>query len=820
MGGKNRARRKGRKNGTTQGSGQGPTGRAVRNDFRGAGFTDSQVVGQGTLKIKNVQRFAPVPTALDALPRLPAGFTGREDDIAFTLGVLDPDRPDDGPATAVLSGWGGVGKTTLAHAAGHAAKERGWFTGVLLIDLRGYDSHPVQADDALEAFLLSLGVRPKHLPPPGPVREALYRSLLGDRQRAGQRLLIVADNASQAAQVEPLVPPGHHGMLVTSRHRLPGLGRMRTVDQLRPEDAVALLDAALRSNDPDDPRVREDPRAAERVALACGYLPLALQITAALLVQDPGQPLSERADALTQEESVLDGLDDGERSLRSVFDQSLQRLLPQEQDLFRLLSLNPGPDISTAAATVLAGRPRPATERLLARLAAGHLVERNPAARDRWRMHDLLHAYAHEQAEGVTARSRDALRRYGKARAGLIYHYVEHAKAAGTHLDPPGSPVSPRFPDREQALAWLDSERENLVAAARTTPPLVGRELGFALPTYLRWRRRLRDCLVVCSLALDACKVLEDPHNEAVAWNNLGTALRALRRFEEALDAHTTARGLYRKTGYTHGEAVAWNNLGSTLGKLRRFEEALHAYTTARGLFRQTGSTNDEAGVLNNLGGALHEVGRSEEALHAYATALGLYQQMGDTLGEAVVRNNLGGVLHLMGRFEEALEAHTAALGFRQEAGDTHGEAVVRHNLGGTLDALGRFEEALEAHTTALGLYQETDDTYGAAMAWNNLGSALRGLGRFDEAVEAGQRAADMLAEAQDWFGTGEAWSELATTLALAGADGTRVRDAWHASASAYTRAGAEEEAATSRACAEGATDPDDRDEAPGGRTG
>ncbi|WP_284116958.1 tetratricopeptide repeat protein [Streptomyces fragilis] len=631
MGGKNGAKRKGKKGSKAQGSGQGLPGRAVRNDYRRAGFTDSQVVGQGTLKIKNVQRFAPVPTALDALPRLPAGFTGREDDVAFTLGVLDPDRPDDSPATAVLSGWGGVGKTTLAYAAGHAAQKRGWFTGVLLIDLRGYDSHPVQADDALEAFLLSLGVRPKHLPPPGPVRETLYRSLLSDRQEAGQRLLVVADNASRAAQVEPLVPPGQHGMLVTSRHRLAGLGRMRTVNQLRPQDAVALLDAALRSNDPDDPRVQEDPRAAERVALACGYLPLALQITAALLVQDPSQPLSERADALTRAEGVLDGLDDGERSLRSVFGQSLQRLLPQEQDLFRLLSLNPGPDVSTAAATVLAGQPQPATERLLGRLAASHLVERNPAARDRWQMHDLLRAYSHEQAQGVTARGRDARRRYEKARAHLIDHYVDHAKAAATHLDPPGSPVSPRFSGREQALRWLDSERENLIAAARTTP-LVGRSLGFTLPTYLRLRRRLQDCVAVCSLALDACKVIEDPHNEAVAWNNLGTALRELRRFEEALEAHTTGLGLHRKTGNTDGQAVAWNNLGNALRPLRRYEEALHAYTTARGLHQKTGSANGEAKVLNNLGGALHDLGRFEEALQAYTTARGLHQKTGLSL--------------------------------------------------------------------------------------------------------------------------------------------------------------------------------------------
>ncbi|MGJ5694869.1 hypothetical protein ACM6RM_17040, partial [Streptomyces pratensis] len=76
-------------------------------------------------------------------------------------------------------------------------------------------------------------------------------------------------NASALAQVQPLIPPGHHGMLVTSRHGLAGLGRMRTVNHLQPEDAVTLLQAALKKNDPDDARVEEDPRIIGIVLLQC-----------------------------------------------------------------------------------------------------------------------------------------------------------------------------------------------------------------------------------------------------------------------------------------------------------------------------------------------------------------------------------------------------------------------------------------------------------------------------------------------------------------------------------------------------------------------
>ncbi|MFH9561460.1 ATP-binding protein [Streptomyces globisporus] len=710
-----------------------------------------------------VQQYAPVPTALDALPQPPVGFTGREEDLTYILDVLDPDRSDQGPAVAVLSGGGGVGKTTLAYAAGHAAQRSGWFTGVLLVDLHGYDPQPAQAEEALEALLRSLGVPHEHLPPPGAGREALYRSQLNARQEKGERLLVVADNASAIAQVQPLVPPGHHGMLVTSRHRLTGLGRMRTVNRLQPEDAVALLEAALKNNDPDDPRVGEDPAAAERLASACGYLPLALQITAALLAQDPGQPLSERADALGGTESVLDGLDDGDRSLRTMFDQSLERLTPQEQDLFRLLALNPGPNISTPAAAVLADQPQPATERLLARLAASHLIERTPTVRGRWQMHDLLRAYAHEQATAVMDRGRAPRRRYDQARDRLIHHYIQHAQAASTHLDPPRSPVPARFTDRDQALEWFDAERENLIATAHTTPQ-AALHLSSALGSYLKWRRHLQDHVVVNALALDACTKLNDTRNKATVWNNLGGALLEFRRFEDAVHALETARDLHQQTGNTQREATAWNNLGGALQELRRFDDALHALETARDLYQQTGDTNGVADAWNNLGTALQDLRRFDDALHALETARDLYQQTGDTHGEATAWNNLGNSYGNLGRFDDALHAHQTARDLHQQTGDTHGKATAWNNLGGALKKLRRFDDALHALETARDLHQQNGNTHGEATAWNDLGNTYQELRRFEDALHALETARDLHQQNGNAHGEATAWNNLGNT--------------------------------------------------------
>ncbi|MDT0485485.1 tetratricopeptide repeat protein [Streptomyces doebereineriae] len=913
-----------RKNGDRKNKGPGQ-GQRTGSTFAGASFERSQVLGSGTQTTKiNVQAYAAVPTALNALPGLPQEFTGRGDEITKILSLLGPGGGADA-AVGSIAGLPGVGKTTLAHAVGRAALDQGWFMRVQVVNLRGYDPTPVPPEDALEALLRALGVAAEHIPPTLDEREGLYRSQLEALAVEGQRVLILLDNASASNQVRPLLPARHHAVLVTSRHALPGLGaRLFNLNPLQPDAAVDLLRQRLKVADPDDRRVEDEPSAAEELAAVCGYLPLALQIAAALLADDPDQPLYERVRMLTNAGTRLGGLDDGERNLRAVFDECLTRLSHQEADFYRLLGLHPGPDISTPAAAALTGQSADKVTQLLRQLVRARLLTQNSQARDRWSMHDLLRVHAQEQARIAMDRDRVPRRRYEQARARLTDYYVRHARAANNHFRPPGEAASTLFAGREQALAWFDAERENLLATTHTyarTQTAV--DLGFTLGRYLEWRRRIQDLMTVRAQALEACQALGDDANLAGAWNNLGSPLGELRRHTEAHDAHQTALDLYRQTGDIDGQASAWNNVGSSLRELKRHTEALDAHQAALDLFQQTGDTHGQAGAWSNLGVALAELKRHTEAHDAHQAALDLFQQTGDTHGQAIVWNNLGSSLRELKRRTEAHDAHLTALDLFQQTGDTHGQARAWSNLGGALAELKRRTEAHDAHLTALDLYQQTGDTHGQAMAWDNLGLALaelkrytqahdahktaldlyqqtgdthgqasawdnlglalrelkryaqahdahqtaldlyqqtsdidgqasawsnlglalaelkrhteahdahqtaldlfqqtgdthgqaiawnnlgvacRSLEQYPEATAAGEKAVAMLTQAEDWTRTGEAWAEYATTLHVSGAELPRVRDAWEQSATAYIRAGDDEEAATSRANAE-----------------
>ncbi|WP_431675970.1 tetratricopeptide repeat protein [Kitasatospora sp. KL5] len=588
-----------------------------------------------------------------------------------------------------------------------------------------------------------LGTNPEQIPTDLDQRAALYRAQLAARTRAGERVLVLADNASTAAQVQHLTPAGGpHRLLITSRDDFATtLGaRLVDLDVLTPKRAVTLMDTALRLTLPKDERIAADPDGAAKVADLCGHLPLALRIATAQLTADRALKPGRLAEDLQDLGARLDLLEDGDRAVRAVLERSYRRLAPIHAELFRLLAVNPGPDLSTDTATAFTavGKLKDVRARLVA-LSRASLIRQDPDT-GRWRMHDLVRAYATEQAAQHSAHTATALRR-------LLEHYTLTARDADAHLNPADAKagLGRRFASRTDALAWLDAEHPNLVAAVHAAHTADHHDIAQALPAYLGHylglRRRLEDHLDVAQTALSAARDTHNPAGEANAWNNLGGTLRALWRFVEAEHAHR--------------EAIAWDNLGLALWQLQRFEEAEHAHRTALTQFRNLGDQHREAIAWDNLGAALWQLQRFEEAEHAHRTALRLYQNLGNQ----------------------------------------HREAIAWDNLGLALQALRRYQEAEHAHRTALTQFRNLGDQHREASAWTNLGAALWGRGEVEAAVEAGERAVALFEGLGDQYRLGEASDELADSLLAAGRPAGEVRGVREASAAAYRRAGAENEA-------------------------
>jgi len=372
------------------------------------------------------------------LPAPVGGFVGRVE-VADDLAALLTDRPTGSGAPGVvvsaIAGMGGIGKTALAVEVAH--RIAGHFPdGQLFLDLRGYGAAPpMSAAEALGILLRSLGLADGDVPGDPAEAATLYRSLVADR-----RILILLDNAQDATVVEQLLPgAGSSAVIVTSRTQFNQLDTARSLllDALTDEEALTLLRQLAGGA-----RVDREPEAAEAILRACGNLPLAVRVAGARLAARPSWPISHLADRIADHRLRLDQLGLRRNGVRAVFASSLEQLQasddPEDRQAawtFTRLGIPDSPRIRVVEAGRLLELPEFDAELLLERLVDAQLLGTpSPGV---YRLHDLLWAFAHEQAEAMfDSDERElALRRLLSLYASVAWRSVAVRNARAVRLD-------------------------------------------------------------------------------------------------------------------------------------------------------------------------------------------------------------------------------------------------------------------------------------------------------------------------------------------------------------------------------------------------
>jgi tetratricopeptide (TPR) repeat protein/transcriptional regulator with XRE-family HTH domain len=707
------------------------------------------------------------------LPMDVSGFTGRAEHLAQLDAWLPPGP--EAPATMVISaigGTAGVGKTALAVHWAHRVRDR-FPDGQLYVQLEGYGpGPPLPPLQALSRLLQALRVAPDRVPVDLEAAAGLYRSLLADR-----RVLLVLDNARSAEQVRPLLPAGPGcAVVVTSRDRLTGLvathgaHRLR-LDVLAPGDADVLL---ARIVGPE--RVAAEPEAAAELARVCGFLPLALRIAAANLLDQSGRTIGEYLAELDTGDRLAGlGIEgDGQSTVQAAFDSSYAALGGPARRLFRLLGLMPGPEVTPSAAAALAGVASGQAAGLLEQLAGAHLVE--PRAPGRFGLHDLLRRYARLRTE----REDDQAER--EAATGRLLGWYLHTVDAADRLYPQMLRLPLPEPDAElsvtgfagqaDAQTWLDAERTNLVAAVESAaehgPHPMAWQLGDALRGYFWRRRHMVDWLVVARAGLTAAEAADDPLGMAAAHRNLGMAYHGLSEYTRSAEHFELAITLARRAGWLEGAASAHNTLAAVNSDLGRLEQTAAHLTEALALNRAAGSLDGQAIALANLGDTDRELGRLEEAADYVSQALTLYQELGES-GQTTALDTLGEIYRDLGRLDEARTCATQALTLAVKLGSHYDEAYDRQILA-TIDRdAGRYAEALEGAEAALALSRDLGEPRFEAVIRTTLGSVLAAVGRTGEAVEEHRTALDLARRVQASYPETEALIGLAVAGRLTG---------------------------------------------------
>jgi predicted ATPase/DNA-binding SARP family transcriptional activator len=571
---------------------------------------------------------APTPAAGAAAP---AGFIGRRAELKQLQELIASAEC----RLLTVTGTGGVGKSSLAHAALHE-----------LAGLFGGRGHAVVLEDLTETGQV-----------PARIAAALTLELQGKAdawqqlaERLGERpTLLLLDNVEHLAGLaEPLdallAACPNLKLLATSRNRLALRGEWllpldglplpdadeTDAEVLRRNDAVRLFDERARAA---WPSFRLDAQARDLVRLlhVVEGLPLAVELAAAWV------RLMPVAEIVAEIERSLDLLDAGgtagarHRGLRASFERSWSLLTDGERTSLAALAVLPGP-FKREMAEQVAASPLP----LLAALADKSLLRADGDGR--FSLHPLVRQSALERqpdAEAVRARH-----------AGYTARWLARLSDAGL------ARLKSMLDDVEVALPHIRAAWDSTVARGDPEVVISGARL---LTTHFQMRGPIADGVPMFERAVAAFDERTPRHARA-----LGAALRG----------HTAL--LYRRGLYAQAEASARRALKIKLSDQRRFLKI----------------------SLNQLGLSLTELGRYREARHCFEQALRRTRLDNDPTFAAGYIGNIGMLEMTLGRYEASLERALEALAMRRANADAGGAVIQLVNAAEACQVMGRQAEA------------------------------------------------------------------------------------------------------------------------------
>jgi DNA-binding SARP family transcriptional activator len=680
---------------------------------RGSAAADAETAGTRPARGPRSAALAPAQLPADV-----ADFTGRDEQVKHLSDLLAGSgaSSDTGAVrVAVVAGAGGLGKTSLAIHAAHRVRRK-FPDGQLYVDLLGATPTPLSPGDVLARFLRDLGVGGGQIPADEDERAGRYRTALAKR-----RMLVVLDNARDAAQVRPLLPgTASSAVLVTTRSRMPDLASTKLVDLnvLDDDEALTLFIKAVGGD-----RAAAEPEATAELLNACAGLPLAIRICAARLATRSGWTIQSMANRLRDVHRRLDELKVGDLAVRASFQVSFASLPaspdPQGVDparAFCLLGLWQGPSVSVISAAALFGVSVYLAEDALEALVDAHLLESTTP--DKYKFHDLLRVYAAERASAdLSADDREA------AIARLLDWYMRTADAAATVISPyrydmpldQGECDQPplAFSDVDDALAWYDSARSNVIAAIRQAAESGLHDVAWRLPAPLLniFERRASwgDCIATHRIALDSARRAGNRQGEAWVLNNLGYAL-GISRESEAIGYLEQALAIRREIGDKMGEAQAVGNLADVYDRLGRTSEAIELFQQARDLNRDVGNRYGEGVALINLGAAFLYQAHAEQAVGHLEQAHSTFSEIGYLDGVGYAMHFLGECHLALGRDSDAMDCLRQAVISHQASGSRYRTAVSLQTLGGVQARNGLAAQARQSWAQAGAIFDELGD--------------------------------------------------------------------------------------------------------------
>lgn len=623
----------------------------------------------------------PQPSPLHQLPPPPADFTGR----ATELSELRAAIVEGGVHISGLTGQGGVGKTALALKL--AAELAPSFPDAqIYLDLKGVSDKPLTAAEAMSHVLRTFHPEAK-LPETEEDLRPLYNSVL-----YGKRALLLMDNAKDAAQTKPLVPPTDCVLVVTSRRHfaLPGL-QLKNLETLPAADAEDLL---LRVA----PRIGSE---AEAIARLCGYLPQALRLAAsAIAVRVNVSPRDYRR-RLEDEKKRLELLTGEDESIEASIALSYGLLDAETQERWRTLGIFADTFVAPAVAFIWQ-LEEDSSDAILGHLLSSSMLEWNEPFM-RYRMHDLMRVFARQRL------SQNELA-IASAKHSSYYPLVLNVAEARYLLG--GNPTATALLFLRQEWANVQQGQEWATAHAAENPDAARLCSAYANfgPHIRHIFQRPRERIRWLEASLAAARLLNDRPCEARDLGSLGGEYERLGDSRKAIEYLEQSLVVMREVGDRQGEGTVLGNLGVACASLGNYGRAVTYKESALTIAREMGDRRSEGVALGNLGAGCVQQDDYSGAVPRLEQALTLARETRHREGEAVALRNLGNVYRILGEPARGVEYLGQGLSIAREMADQPGEGYALWFMSLALEDLGNRREAICRAEAALAIREAIED--------------------------------------------------------------------------------------------------------------
>lgn len=696
--------------------------------IRGSGYLNGQ-------RFTNGAHGAATDGAVHQLPPPLPEFAGR----AFELSEFLAARANPEIKILGLQGLGGVGKTTLAIRLAHQLAPH-YPDAQIFVDLKGASAQPLSVA-AAQAHVIRAYLPTGRLPESETELRHLYQTVL-----AGKRALLLLDNAVNAQQIAPLIPPESCLLVVTSRQHI-SLPRMFSsrLESLPPAEAREMLRRLL-------PQLSIG---VEPIAELCGYLPLALRLAASAMTQNPDMSVGHYARHLARVQH-----EGAKRPIEAALRLSYELLVPGLRKLWRTLAVFPDTFDTGAAAAIWQIHPARAAN-ALQRLMAYSLVERNRAT-GRFRLHDLL---LHLAEAWLTDAERVVMRHRHAAHFQSVLHEADALYEQGREFLKQGLDLVD--------LEWHNIQAGQIWAAGHLEYDRMACELCNSFPDAGRYvldlRQHPRERIRWSEAALAAAHALKRRKAAAKHLITLGDSYADLSEVQHAIDCYEQALALVRGGKDQRGEAAALIGLGTAyylgggLNRAREFQES------ALKIAQEAGEQRLAAHALGNLGITHYSLGNPRNAIELLEQQLRSARELGDRRSESHALGGLGLAHYALGELHRAIELLNEQLTITREIGDRRGEANALSNLGSAHAGLNNYEHAVTCHEQALLIAREIADRRSEVNALGGLGIAYYQQGRLPRALEMLDRQLLIAHEIGDRRGESQALINLGEAHTAAG---------------------------------------------------